>query len=147
MIAVLLTAILLGLLLALAILMRHRRQLRAIMERLDRVPVSNEEMLKDVVKRENDATRHVVKHENDATRLHVSQAVDGIKHDTEMTKIRVADYIDREQIDASETNRSMITLSGRIHLLTQAVDALGKRVLAIPGQIAQWFQSLPKDPK
>jgi len=131
---ILLVSILVGLVLALLLLISHRFHLRAIAARLDRVPVSQEEMLKDVVRQENAATR-----------LHVSQAVDGIKHDTDATKIRLTDFIDREQRDAGEIRGQMTVVKARLQSVIFAMDELTKRVIAIPGKIIEWIGSNSKD--
>ncbi len=124
----LLVVILILLLIILAVSVMHRRHLQAIERRLDRVPVNNEETLKDVIRHENAATRLAVHEANSATRLHVSHAVDGIKHNSEATKL-----------DVRELNTQVVRLRDRVQHLAEMIEALAKRVLSIPGQIAQWF--------
>lgn len=130
MIIILLVSILVGLAVVLFLLIRH---IRSLAERLDRVPVNNEELLKDVVRDENAATR-----------LHVSLAVDGIKNDSEITKLRISDYIDREHIDADEIRGQLTVVKARLQSVILSIDVLKNHIIAIPGRIAEWFTNKDK---
>lgn len=133
MIIILLVSILVGLAFVLYLLIRHRLHLRAIAARLDRVPVNNEELLKDVVREENAATR-----------LHVSQAFDGMKHAADLTKLRLTDFIDREQRDAGEMRGQLTVVKARLTSVIFAIDEIKKRLIAIPAQIIEWFNNRDK---
>jgi hypothetical protein len=106
----------------------HRRRLNQISDRLAEGAVDNGETLKDVVERENAATRK-----------HVSHAVDGIRNDTKFTKHRITDLADRQSADGNETRGQIGALRERLRTVVSVTDTLLTRIAEIPAQVGEWL--------
>jgi len=122
-------------LLLLILVLRHRRRLNQISDRLAEGATDNGETLKQVVTDQNDATRR-----------HVSHAVDAIRHDAEMTKIRITNFVEEQARDNKEFRGQLTVHKTRLQWLIGVVDALAGEVRTVGAQVRAWFDRKPPAP-